>query len=134
MAEESEARVYGMADQANRDPAPAEGMRGARSSTEEQRLDPELSHQVMLDNGRAVTVSEGSGTAFAEATGRAGLTADLSDAEPAETGCGNGRPDAVARAASLPIDWAGPVPLFAGLAFALGIVLWAARRRAKSWV
>ena len=79
MADENEARVYGMADQANRDPPAAEGMRGEKASAEQADLD--FSHPVTLDDGRTVTVSEGSGVAYTEATGRAG-TASHDAASP----------------------------------------------------
>jgi hypothetical protein len=81
MADENEARVYGMADQANRDPPAAQGTRGAKAALEPGARDPDLTHKVALGDGRTVTVSEGSGVAFAEATGRAGLTADAADDE-----------------------------------------------------
>lgn len=70
MAEE--ARVYGMADQANRHPPAAQGMRGENSP---ERLDG-YEHGVTLGDGRKVMVEEASGVAFAEATGRAGRSAD----------------------------------------------------------
>jgi hypothetical protein len=73
MADEPKARVYGMADPANRDPPAPEGMRGAKAETEPRREAPDLSHEVTLDDGRSVTLDEGSGVAYAEATGRAGL-------------------------------------------------------------
>lgn len=66
MAEE--ARVYGMADQANRHPPAAQGMRGENRP---ERL-PEYAHNVTLGDGRTVTVAQDSGVAYAEATGRAG--------------------------------------------------------------
>ena len=73
MADEDQARVYGMADPANRDPRPAEGTRGAKAETGADREALDFSHDVTLEDGRRVTVSEGSGVAFAEETGRAGL-------------------------------------------------------------
>ncbi|HEU4967901.1 hypothetical protein [Sphingomonas sp.] len=73
MADEDQARVYGMADPANRDPPPAEGMRGAKAETGADNEALDFRHNVTLDDGRTVTVSEGSGVAFAEETGRAGL-------------------------------------------------------------
>jgi hypothetical protein len=73
MADEDQARVYGMADPANRDPPPAEGMRGEKAETAPRHDDPDFSHTVALDDGRTVTVSEGSGVAYAEETGRAGF-------------------------------------------------------------
>ncbi|HEV2568934.1 hypothetical protein [Sphingomonas sp.] len=69
MAEENNARVYGMADQANRHPPAAQGMRGEKS-TGTQGAGPEFSHDVTLESGRRVVVSEGNGVAFAEASGR----------------------------------------------------------------
>ena len=68
MAEENQARVYGMADQANRHPPAAQGTRGEKAST--RPGDPEFSHAVTLDSGKQVVVSEGNGVAYAEATGR----------------------------------------------------------------
>jgi hypothetical protein len=73
MAEEDQARVYGMPDPANRDPPPAEGMRGEKAEADPQREALDFSHTVALDDGRTVTVSEGSGVAYAEETGRAGF-------------------------------------------------------------
>ena len=73
MADEDQARVYGMADPANRDPPAAEGVRGARAETGGDRESLDFSHDVALDDGRTVTVSEGSGVSFAEQTGRTGL-------------------------------------------------------------
>ncbi len=66
MAEQ--ARVYGMADQANRHPPAAQGMRGENRP---ERL-PEYAHNVTLGDGRTVTVAQDSGVAYAEATGRTG--------------------------------------------------------------
>lgn len=66
MAEE--ARVYGMADQGNRQPPAPQGMRGENRP---ERL-PEYAHNVTLGDGRTVTVAQDSGVAYAEATGRAG--------------------------------------------------------------
>jgi hypothetical protein len=68
MTQESEARVYGMADQANRHPPAAQGLRGEKAAADETGY----RHEVMLDDGRQVSVAEESGVAFAEATGRAG--------------------------------------------------------------
>ncbi|NNM76534.1 hypothetical protein HJG53_06415 [Sphingomonas sp. ID1715] len=68
MAEENQARVYGMADQANRHPPAAQGMRGENLDRHES--DEEFSHAVTLETGKTVAVSEGNGVAFAEATGR----------------------------------------------------------------
>lgn len=73
MTDESHAPVYGMPDPDNRDPPAAEGMRGAKAETEPQRKEPDFSHTVALDDGRTATVTEGSGVAFAEQTGRAGF-------------------------------------------------------------
>jgi hypothetical protein len=61
-------RVYGMADEANRDPPAAQGVRGENRS---DRL-PEYAHNVTLGGGRTVTVAQDSGVAYAEATGRTG--------------------------------------------------------------
>lgn len=68
MAEET--RVYGMADQANRHPPAAQGVRGEKASTQPETRHPEFSHSVTLDSGKTVVVSEGNGVAYAEATGR----------------------------------------------------------------
>jgi len=74
MAEEDQARVYGMPDPANRDPQAAEGLRGEKTEADRRRKDDlDFSHTVALDDGRTVTVSEGSGVAYAEETGRAGF-------------------------------------------------------------
>ena len=69
MTEENQARVYGMADQANRPPPAAQGMRG-ENATGAQGGDAEFSHAVALDSGRTVQVTEGNGVAFAEASGK----------------------------------------------------------------
>jgi hypothetical protein len=68
MTQQSEARVYGMSDQANRHPPAAQGMRGEKAAADETGY----RHEIMLDNGKQVGVAEESGVAFAEATGRAG--------------------------------------------------------------
>lgn len=69
MAEENQARVYGMADQANRHPPAAQGMRGEKATVAESR-DEDFSHKVTLDSGRTIEVSEGNGVAYAEASGK----------------------------------------------------------------
>jgi hypothetical protein len=81
MADEIQARVYGMADQANRHPPSAEGLRGEKPSTRPRNRDPQFSHAVRLDSGRTVVVSEGSGVAYAEATGRIGGATTAEDLE-----------------------------------------------------
>lgn len=111
MADKGEPRVYGMADQANRDPPAAEGMRGDKASARPRDRDPDLSHQVTLGDGHRVTVSEGSGVAYAEATGRAGL------AEP--------KPWVETVVEDEPPARANPVPLLAGLALGAGIFAFA---------
>lgn len=78
MAEENDARVYGMADQANRFPSPSEGFRGEQSSTRPDSANPALKRLVTLDSGRLVELREDSGVGWAEADGRAGL-ADQGD-------------------------------------------------------
>ena len=83
MADKGEPRVYGMADQANRDPPAAEGLRGEKPSARPREREPDLSHKVTLGDGNTVTVSEGSGVAWAEATGRAGLAEPKPWLEPA---------------------------------------------------
>lgn len=55
MAEENTPRVYGMADQADKNPPPAR--------------DPEFAHMVTLESGKRVPVSQGNGVSYAEATG-----------------------------------------------------------------
>jgi hypothetical protein len=74
------ARVYGMADQDNRDLPSAQGLRGEKSSLKARDHEPELTHSVTLGTGRTVSVSEGSGVAYAEATGRIAAAPD--HAEP----------------------------------------------------
>ena len=66
MAEEKQARVYGMADQP--DPPATQGLRGETGSPDGD--DSEFRHAVTLDNGRTVAVSEGNGVAYAEASGK----------------------------------------------------------------
>lgn len=115
MADENEPRVYGLPDGAGRESA--EGLRGARATSRPRHRDPSLSHIVPLETGRTVVLREGSGVAYAEATGRAGL------AEPKawrDTSC-NEETRAHRRVA---------VPVLAGLAVATGIAtlaLWRLR-------
>jgi hypothetical protein len=114
MADKGEPRVYGMADQANRDLPAAEGMRGEKPSVRPREREPDLSHKVTLGDGNTVTVSEGSGVAWAEATGRAGLAEPKPWLEPAPE---EGEP---------PTRF-NPAPLIAGLAIGAGVlafVLW----------
>lgn len=70
MAEENTPRVYGMADQANRHPPAAQGMRGEQAAAGPRPRDPEFAHMVTLENGKRVPVSESNGVAYAEASGR----------------------------------------------------------------
>lgn len=119
MAEQSEARVYGMADQANRDPPPAEGMRSDKTSLRPEQRDPALSHQVVLGDGNTVTISEGSGVAYAEATGRAGLVGPKLWLDPVPT-----EDEAPARVS--------PWPIVAGLLMSAGVVAFAAWRMRDS--
>ena len=70
MAEENQARVYGMADQANRHPPAAQGMRGENSTSPSEGSDSEFRHTVALESGRTVEISEGNGVAYAEASGK----------------------------------------------------------------
>jgi hypothetical protein len=70
MTKENQARVYGMADQANRHPPAAQGMRGENSSAPAEGSEAEFSHAVTLESGKRVVVSEGNGVAYAEASGR----------------------------------------------------------------
>lgn len=79
MADENEARVYGMADQANRFPPAAEGLRGEQTTTRPDAANPALKRLVTLDSGRMVELREDSGVGWAEAEGRAGLV-DQGDA------------------------------------------------------
>jgi hypothetical protein len=85
MAEENEPRVYGMADQANRDPPSAEGLRGEKSTlTPQDEGNPALRRRVTLDTGAIVEVREESGVGWAEAVGRAGLVENAPHLAPAE--------------------------------------------------
>lgn len=81
MADENEARVYGMADQANRSPPAAQGLRGEQTTTRPSDANPALKRVVTLDSGRLVELREDSGVGWAEAEGRAGL-ADQGEARP----------------------------------------------------
>lgn len=81
MPDENEARVYGMADQANRSPPAAQGLRGEQPTTRADRANPALKRVVTLDSGRLVELREDSGVGWAEAEGRVGLT-DQSEARP----------------------------------------------------
>ena len=81
MSDENEARVYGMADQANRDPPAAQGLRGEQPTTRPDRANPALKRVVTLDSGRLVELREDSGVGWAEAEGRAGL-ADQGEIRP----------------------------------------------------
>ncbi|MFD1612547.1 hypothetical protein ACFSCW_12120 [Sphingomonas tabacisoli] len=119
MAEQSEARIYGMADQANRDPPPAQGMRGDKASVRAGEGDPALSHQLALGDGNTVTISEGSGVAYAEATGRAGLAGPKLWLEPVSA-----EDDEPARVSLWPIA--------AGLLVSAGILAFAAWRMRES--
>ena len=65
------ARVYGQSDPTNRVTPPANGMRG-EGGPPLGEPDPEQTHAETVE-GRPVVVTETSGTAFAETTGRAGL-------------------------------------------------------------
>ncbi|GAO38124.1 hypothetical protein SCH01S_04_00080 [Sphingomonas changbaiensis NBRC 104936] len=111
MADETQARVYGMPDPANRDPVAPEGMRGDRVEVEPRRRDPDLSHKVMLETGNTVTLDEGSGVAYAEATGRAGLA--------------EAKPWRDTRVEDEPGTGTSAIPLLAGLAIAAGVVAFA---------
>jgi hypothetical protein len=61
-------RVYGMADEDNRQTPAPEGFRGEQGATVD---DPALRHDVGTGDGK-VTVQESSGTAFVEASGAPG--------------------------------------------------------------
>jgi hypothetical protein len=82
MADEYEPRVYGMADEASRGPPASQGLRGERSTTRPSEIEPAFSHTIMLDSGKQVVVSEGSGVAYAEATGRFGRAAGEAGEKP----------------------------------------------------
>lgn len=102
MAEENTPRVYGMADQDNRDPPPAQGMRGEQSAPGPRANDPEFCHMVTLENGKRVPVAEGNGVAFAEASGRIARPEDRElqvEFVPEETG----QSAAVARRSRAPL-------------------------------
>ena len=114
MAEESEARVYGMADPANRHPPAAQGMRGERAT---HGSDDGYQHSVMLGDGREVAVSEDSGVAFAEATGRV-KRADRPPSEPMPQ-------TASAPPAHLPL-----LLSLAGAAIVIGVTMWRLRSAA----
>jgi hypothetical protein len=73
MENENEARVYGMADQANRDPPATAGVRGEQATDRPDAANPALKRVVTLDSGRLVEVREDSGVGWAEAAGRSGL-------------------------------------------------------------
>jgi hypothetical protein len=60
--------IYGAADEADRDPPAAQGIRGENRSDETSGY----AHDLTLGDGRKVTVEQASGVAFAEATGAAG--------------------------------------------------------------
>lgn len=70
MADEKEgARLYGMPDPDNRQPPPEQGLRGEQGAAHPARTD--LRHPVSGATGEFIAIDEQSGTAFAEATGRA---------------------------------------------------------------
>ena len=80
MTEQREStHLYGTADPANRTPPGPEGLRGEGSASD---APPGLAHVTFLDGGGHVMVEETSGSAYAEATGVAGLTADAPPAPP----------------------------------------------------
>jgi len=69
-------RVYGMADEDNRQTPAPEGFRGERGATID---DPVLRHEVAAGEG-AVSLQESSGTAFVEASGAPGPVRTQDDA------------------------------------------------------
>lgn len=69
---DSKPRVYGQADEDNRQTPAPEGFRGEAAAAPD---DPALQHDVAVGAG-PVTVQESSGTAFVEATGASGIKAD----------------------------------------------------------
>jgi hypothetical protein len=114
MAQENEARVYGMADPANRQPPAAQGIRGEKSASDETGY----RHAVTLGDGRQVAVAEESGVAFAEATGRA---ARVRPAPPPKT-----RPGPVSNRGGV----RNSLPMILGLAVSaaiLGVTAWQLR-------
>lgn len=108
MAEQ--ARVYGMADQENRDPPAAQGLRG------ENRPGPleGYAHDVTLGDGRTVTIEQDSGVAFAEATARAGSSDPQLE---------------VAFTPESASDWRRPALFFGLIAIAGGLYIAERRRR-----
>ena len=72
-----EPRVYGQADDANRIPPGPEGMRGEQGNTFADPA-PEQTAEERVQGGN-ITVTEVSGTAFAEKTGRSGLAREGTD-------------------------------------------------------
>lgn len=102
--------LYGTADEADRDPPAAQGMRGENRPDEAAGY----AHDLTLGDGRTVTVEQASGVAFAEATGAAGRRAP--EAPEIEFA-----PDATP-------DWVWPATFFGLIAFA-GILYFADRRR-----
>ncbi|WP_375429586.1 hypothetical protein [uncultured Sphingomonas sp.] len=66
-----EPRVYGQADESNRNPPAPGGMRGEQGNTLADP-NPEQTQDERVQ-GATITVTEVSGTAFAEKTGRSGL-------------------------------------------------------------
>ena len=70
--------VYGEADKEDKQGSAPQGMRGEASAPlDPDATSPEQVHEADVAGGR-VTVQETSGTAFAEAAGRAGLAREAS--------------------------------------------------------
>lgn len=107
MANESEARVYGMADQANQPPPAAQGVRGEKAAAGD--ADADYRHEVTLDGGKQIAVTEDSGVAYAEATGRAGLSRRPAPERRVERG-------------REPLSAPNELPLMIGLAISVGIL------------
>lgn len=106
-----ETRIYGAPESGSERPPAKQGVRG------ENRAEPstDYAHDVSLADGRTVTVTEDSGVAFAEATGRAGRREEPDELEIAFT------PDP-GRERGWPL-------LFFGLIGIAGGLYWTERRR-----
>ena len=72
--DDDRARIYGAPDTDQQQPPPEQGFRGEQSGAREGRAD--LAHTERTPDGRKIVLEEDSGTAFAEATGRAGGTTE----------------------------------------------------------
>ena len=122
MAQDNDTRVYGMADQDNREPPATQGLRGERTPDEGA---PELERLVALGDGDVVRIEEESGVGFAEETGRAGLvepTRAWIEPEPQR------EPDAETRAVAAPPRYA---VLYGWLTAAVGLLVAAVAIRSR---